>query len=215
MRTSSFSLLTIILVILAIAPVMADTLYSNGPYNGTTAAWPIDSAFTVSDSYTLIDGNYVTGMSFVYWDASSSDVLTSVGVALTTDPNPTSGFNFYGTTNTALNGGKPNQYGYYQFLATIAGIPGQPPYSRYVTLGYACTVSGCSTPIYWDEDSGVDCEWYGCPSTAYENEVGSIPSEAFTLTGVGDIGIPEPCSITLFGTGMLGLGGVLRRKMKI
>ena len=53
------------------------------------------------------------------------------------------------------------------------------------------------------------------PSTAYENEVGSIPSEAFTLTGVGDIGIPEPCSIMLFGTGMLGLGGVLRRKMKI
>ena len=94
MRTSSFPLLTIILVILAVAPVMADTLYSNGPYNGTTAAWPIDSAFTVSDSYTLIDGNYVTGMSFVYWDASSSDVLTSVGVALTTDPNPTSGFNF-------------------------------------------------------------------------------------------------------------------------
>jgi len=46
--------------------------------------------------------------------------------------------------------------------------------------------------------------------------VGSIPSESFTLTGIGDIGlVPEPSSILLFGSGILGLAGVLRRKVNI
>ena len=48
----------------------------------------------------------------------------------------------------------------------------------FVTLSNACTSgTGCSVsnPIYWDENSGG--------STAYENTIGSIPSEAFTLTG--------------------------------
>jgi hypothetical protein len=218
MRTAFLSLLTILCLVLAVAPATAQyTLYSNGPYNGTTEAWPINFGFTVSDSYVLLGGNYVTGMNFVYWDVSNSDTLTSVGVAFTRDPNPTSGFTPYGATNTALNGGRTNQYGYYLFEATLTGIPGQGPvYLGYVTLGNACTVSGCSTPIYWDENSGIDCDWYGCPSTAYENEVGSIPSESFTLTGIGDIGlVPEPSSILLFGSGILGLAGVLRRKVNI
>lgn len=214
MRTASFCLLTVCCLLLAVVPAMATILYTNGPYNGTSEAWPINFGYTVSDSFVLIGGNYVTGMNFVYWDASSSDSLSNVGVAFTTDPNPTSGFTQYGATNTALNGGMPNQYGYYLFEATLSGIPGQGPlYVRYVTLGNACTVSGCSTPIYWDENSGIDCDWYGCPSTAYENQVGSIPSESFTLTGVGDIGIPEPSSILLLGSGVLGIVGLLRRRL--
>ena len=61
-------------------------------------------------------------------------------------------------------------------------------------------------PIYWDENSG--------PSTAYENTLGSIPSEAFTLTGAPGGGTtPEPSSVMLFGSGVLGLAGVLRRKL--
>ena len=84
-----------------------------------------------------------------------------------------------------------------------------------MTLSNACSTSGCSVsnPIYWDENSG--------PSTAYENTIGSIPSEAFTLTscGVGDAGcgppVPEPSSILLFGSGILGLVGILRRRLRI
>ena len=56
----------------------------------------------------------------------------------------------------------------------------------YVTLSNACSTSGCSVsnPIYWDENSG--------PSTAYENTIGSIPSEAFTLTGTTGTGTVAP-----------------------
>ena len=80
-----------------------------------------------------------------------------------------------------------------------------------MTLSNACSTSGCSitNPIYWDENGG--------PSTAYENTLGSIPSESFTLTGVTTtpppVTTPEPSSIMLFGSSILGLAGVLRRKL--
>ncbi|HEY5175964.1 MAG TPA: PEP-CTERM sorting domain-containing protein [Terriglobales bacterium] len=45
----------------------------------------------------------------------------------------------------------------------------------------------------------------------FENTLGSIPSEAFTLTGPGGT-TPEPSSIMLFGSGILGLAGVLQRR---
>jgi hypothetical protein len=70
MRTAFLSLLTILCLMLAVVPAMATILYTNGPYNDTTEAWQINFGFTVSDSFVLIDGNYVTGMNFVYWDAS-------------------------------------------------------------------------------------------------------------------------------------------------
>jgi hypothetical protein len=43
--------------------------------------------------------------------------------------------------------------------------------------------------------------------------VGTIPSEAFTInesvTGI----TPEPSGIVLFGSGQIGLAGILRRKL--
>ena len=60
----------------------------------------------------------------------------------------------------------------------------------------------------------------GCPSSAQENTLGSIPSEAFTLSGPGSTSSvtdggtsPEPGSIMLFGSGVLGLAAFLRRKL--
>jgi hypothetical protein len=66
-------------------------------------------------------------------------------------------------------------------------------------------------PIYWDENSG--------PSSASENTVGTIASEAFTILGgttttCFDCGPdPEPGTAVLFGTGVLAAVGVLRRKL--
>ena len=62
-------------------------------------------------------------------------------------------------------------------------------------------------PVYWDENSG--------PASASESALGTIPSEAYTIDTCfdGPCGpTPEPSSIMLFGSGLLGLAGVLRRK---
>src|ERR1035441_8290433 len=201
MRIASLSLLTVCCLMLAVAPAMADT-YSNGAYNGTNDGWTINFGFTVSDSFTLSSGA-VSAFHFVYWDASASDLLTTADLQL-----GTTSFGGSATTvafsNTFLG---TNQFGYNLYQADASGL--SIPWAGgagYATLGNACSTSGCSlnTPIYWDENSG--------PSTAYENTIGSIPSEAFTITN-GPSSTPEPSSIMLFGSGILGLAGVLRRKL--
>ncbi len=215
MRAALFSLLTVLVLTLAVVPAMADTQYSNGPYNGTADAWTINFGFSVSDSFNVASGADISDFHIVYWDASTSDLLTTIDMAIGSTSFGGSVQTLSGVTNTFIS---INQFGYalYQADYSFAAVPWSG--NGYVTLSNACTTSGCSVsnPIYWDENSG--------PSTAYENTLGSIPSEAFTITGCEGCGcgipspdcgppVPEPSSILLFGSGMLGLLGILRRKL--
>ena len=70
-------------------------------------------------------------------------------------------------------------------------------------------------PVYWDNNGGVGCHSVGCPSLTWYNE-GTIPSEAFTVDGTATSSTgstPEPGSILLFASGLLGVAGLLRRKL--
>ena len=215
MRTKPLSLLILLCLMLAVTPAVADTtLYSNGPYNGTTDAWSINFGFSVSDSFTVPTGSYFEYLHIVYWNASTTDLLTSVDMAVGSASFGGTPRTSAGVVNTFLG---TNQFGYalYQADTTFATIYWSG--TGYITLSNACTTSGCSVtnPVYWDENSG--------PSTAYENTVGSIPSEAFTLTACICCGVaggtgpncgqtPEPSTITLlFGSGIVALAGGLRR----
>ena len=205
-RIASLVLLTILGLMLAVAPAMAGTLYSNGPYNGNKNAWGINFGDVVTDSTNLNSSrSNVYGIDFVYWDASEADLLTTVDVSLGSAPFGTDIFSgtLTGANNTFLG---TNEFGYalYEASYSFANIE-VPGGTSYLTLSNACATSGCDTnPIYWDENSG--------PSTAYQNTLGSIPSEAFTLIGTSGA-TPEPSSLILFGSGVLGLAGVLRRRL--
>jgi PEP-CTERM motif len=199
---------------LAAAPTMADTLYSNGPYNGTTDAWAINFGFSVSDSFMVPGDSRIEDFHHVYWDASSTDLLTTLDLQIGSSSFSGATHTLTGVTNQFLG---TNQFGYFLYAAgyTFTGIPWSG--AGYVTLSNACSTSGCSVSnsIYWDENGGR--------STAYENTLGSIPSEAFTLTAQVCRGIaggrgpdcgqtPEPSTITLlFGSGIVALAGGLRR----
>ena len=212
-RITSLSLLTILCLALAVVPAAADILYSNGPCNCDTDGWTINFGYMVSDSFLVANNSSIQGLHFVYWDASTTDVLTTVDMQIGSNPLSGNTQTLSGVTNTFLG---TNSYGYAIFQAdyTFAGIPWSG--AGWVTLQNACTTSGCSVsnPIYWDENSGVDCPSPGCPSAATENVLGSIPSEAFTLTGSPSGGTtPEPGSVMLFASGVLGVAGVLRRRL--
>src|SRR5689334_10724965 len=180
---------------------MADTVYDNGPINGTTDAWTINFGFIVSDTFTT-SGATVNGLAFGAW-LFPGDVLQSAEVSITDAE-------FGGNTfldevvNFTQSGCVGNQYGFNVCTETgtftdtnlAAG-------SYWLNLQNATVNTG--DPVYWDENSG--------PSQASENSVGTIPSEAFTLTGGPANTVPEPGSILLFGSGVLGLAGVLRRKL--
>ncbi len=78
LRILSLSLLALCLIAV---PAMAQTVYSNGPINGTLDAWTINFGFVVSDTFAT-NGGLVNGLSFGVW-ADPGDVLLHVEVQIT------------------------------------------------------------------------------------------------------------------------------------
>ncbi len=205
LRIASLSLLTLLCLMLASSAV-ANDLYDNGYTSGDQTAWTINFGFQVSDSFILQHAAPVHGFQFAVWEIPG-DSATSVNWSIDTNP--------FGSTFGGLACSTPgpgcnsaladtfittNAYGYSLDLITVTNLnlPLAGNTTYYLTLQDAQTIQ--SNPLYWDENSGR--------SLAYENDYGSIPSESFTINGT----TPEPSGLILFGSGVLGLGGLLRRR---
>jgi hypothetical protein len=211
LRIVSLSLLALCL---AVVPAMAQTVYSNGPINGTTDAWTINSGFVVSDTFVVGSGGAnVNGLVFGAW-AFPGDVLDSAEIQITSSEFGGTSF-FSGTVNFTQSGCSANQYGFNVCTETSSAFGPVNLAAGTYWLNLDNAVVNDGDPIYWDENSGA--------SSASENSVGTIPSEAFTVLGgtstttttttTTTSTVPEPSSIMLFGSGILGLAGVLRRKL--
>jgi PEP-CTERM motif len=211
MKAHLSSLTMILCLALAALPAWAD--YDNGPINGTTDAWTINFGYIVSDTF-VPDAGSVTGLMFGVWEYPG-DVLTSVDWSITSQEN---GGTLYGSGTVS---GKnltdqfisTNQYGFDIDKITATGLNvAVTAGTRYwLNLQNAEVPSG--DPVYWDENRGQGCMSKGCPSSSSENSVGSIGSEAFTVNTGSQGSTPEPGSIFMFASGILGLAGVLRRRL--
>ncbi len=205
LRLALFTVLGLCLVSL---PAVAQVdLYDDGPTDGTTDAWTINFGFAVSNTFTISNPAQVSALEFAAW-LFPGDVLESVEIQMTSSE-------FGGTTyfdqvvNLTQSGCTLNQFGF--DLCTEAGMFSGPTLNagRYwLTLQNGVVNNG--DPVYWDENSG--------PSQSSENTVGTITAESFTILGsTGSTSTttgttPEPGTLMLFGSGALGLLGVLRRK---
>lgn len=215
---------SLIVLCLALAgmPAWAQWSYDNGPINGNTNAWTINLGYIVSD--TFYAGGPTTGFAFGAWEYFG-DSLTSVDWSITTGAN---GGTTIGSGTATASGGKggtltdqfrfQNDYGFDIDLVTVTGlnVSTTSGTTYWLNLFNATVPSG--DPVAWDENSGTGCGGSGgganCPSLAYDIEVGTIASEAFSISGSNGTGTtPEPGSIMLFGSGVLGLAGLLRRKL--
>ena len=196
-----------LLLCLAAAPAMAQTVYTNGPINGTTDAWNTNFGFVVSDTFVLSNNSTLTGLNFGAW-LFPGDVLFDAEISITSSE-------FGGTVytdqvvNFTQSGCSGNQFGF-----NVCNETGTFPTAVNLAPGtYWLNIENSvvnDDPVYWDENSG--------PSQASENSVGTIPSEAFTIlgtTGTTTTGgsTPEPGSFMLLGSGTLGLAGVLTRRL--
>ena len=206
MKLRIASLTLVLLALVAIPALAQNDIYDNGPTNGTTDAWTINFGFAVSDSFTLGPNTSVNGLNFAAWLAPG-DVLQSAEVAITSSEFGGTSF-FDQTISFTQSGCTSNQYGFNVCNESGTwGDVGLNAGTYWLTLSNASVNTG--DPVYWDENSG--------PSSASENSIGTVPSESFTLLGHGGTTppptTPEPSSILLLSSGVLGVAGVIRRKL--
>ena len=225
---TSMNLLAVfgICLILSATPASADTIYSNGPTNGNTDAWTINFGFIVSDSFRVTTNDTaITGFTMADW-LFPGDTLTSAELSITSLPfGGTTYFNQ--TVNFTQSSCSINNYGYNicNESSSFSNGPMLNSGTYWINLQNASVPSG--DPVYWDENSG--------PSRARDSglpvlpTVGTIPSESFTILGGNTTTcicgcsspgscdmqgtVPEPGSLLLLGSGMLGVAGLLARKL--
>jgi PEP-CTERM motif len=200
-------------------PALAQqTVYDNGPINGTTDAWTINSGFEASNRFSCCrdDGPgsaTITGLQFGAW-LFPGDVVESVEVSITSSEFGGTTY-FDGVVSLTQSGCSANQFGF-NVCTESGNFAGPALAAGNYWLNLSNAVVNDGDPVYWDENSGVGCQSPGCPSIASENEVGTIPSEAFTLLGnpstSGGGSVPEPGSALLLGSGIVAVVGWVRRK---
>jgi hypothetical protein len=193
---------------LYVTPAIAQQdLYNNGPTNGLGNAWTIDFGFAVSDQFTLSSNSTVNGLNFAL-HLFPGDVLETAEVSITSSEFGGTSYFDQTVSFTQLGNCFSNPFGFN--VCTESGTFGDVSLnagSYWLNLQNAATNTG--DPVFWDQNDG--------PSLASQSSLGTIPSESFTIlgtsSGTGTGTTPEPGSLMLFGSGIFGLGALLRHKL--
>jgi len=212
-RVADMAWLGVFLAVFA-GPALAQTLVQNGQINGQLSGWTLNFGSAVADSFILAGSSTLDEVEFGAWNYSGEST-TAIDWAIVT------GTPFGAQTVVASGTGAPvsDSFLYSNGFAfdvsvdsfSLPGV-GLGPGTYYLELQNAVT-SG-SNYAYWDINNG--------PSVAYVNTLGNVNgylfpgsnSDAFLISGPGGASTvltPEPGTLALLVTGLLGLAGLRRR----
>lgn len=239
-KITGFSLLAL-LCLLVSASASADVLYSNGPVNGTINGWIINFGAQVADSFTLSSNSTLTGVDNVGLLVVSGHTPSTVDWSIWNGGGPGGGgtdldgpttaslTNTFDFSGTGLLFGDEIYTSSFSLPSIVLG-----PGTYWLELDNATQVGPTppDTVMGWDQNDGPLGN--GTGSEAWQSVTGfltaasscggiSTPpptgycSESFEIVGTQmqtqTPTVPEPGSMAQFGTGLLLMTGLLRRKL--
>lgn len=217
-RQLSLSLTLVVLGSLCLATLPAtanDLVYDNGPISNNFGAFPISGplATAIADSFTVGGSSPVAPslISFGAWTLPGDEV-ESVDLRLSTQA--VGGIVLFDQVVPLLGTDcSINPSGYNVCLeSTIGYFPSLEPGTYWITLYDA--VSRDSGVVGWDVNYGIGCISPGCPSQAQNQQGDQLPSESFAIYSSPELGAPEPGSLLLLASGIVGTAGAARRKFQ-
>jgi len=185
------------------SPAFAQVLYTSGSSTHDNSAILISLGDWESDSFVPTESGTATSVEFVAWlyfGDSLTDVDWSIGTAGPDSSNLGSGTVDPSATyiETLANFGSPDID---TETFTISGISLTAGDTYYLTLQNA--ISSTGDPVYWDLNDNYNTGYTGTTSFGLE---GAIPaSETFEILSTTSA-TPEPSTLLLLATGLLGLG---------
>jgi hypothetical protein len=234
MGIATRSLLAILCLTLS-APAFAQIIFTTGPINGTVTGFfvtgpnqPNSPPPPQTPSIQDISDKFVTtssgGATAVEWGEWSVGAPTSFAWSLATDSSGAFTQNL-GNATVAQNSLNSvflvtNSFGYgvYDVTAHFADI-GMPAGTYWLTISNATDAAADGSQAWDVNGAAVICNYrqsgtnlLACGSGTTHTTPQSGEGEAFTISG-SQATTPEPSSILLLGSGILGLFGILRRKL--